>query len=272
MVDSQGERRTTARAARRGGWVLLAVALAVPAAGGCAAGPHGWTLKPTTAASFLQQVEGDKDPNVRYAAYDKLGSPSVYDSDDQKARAAEIMVAKLKGGKEPVATRAVICRSLGNLRRPEAREAILVATNDDDSLVRTEACRALGKVGRSEDATILARVMTIDTAGECRVAAIESLGELKSKDRRITEYLVTGMEHDDPAIRVASLGALRQITRKDLGLDAAAWKKYVETLPRGEGAPIAPAADSVARTATDDGNLKRAGATGTPAPSVRPDF
>ena len=52
-------------------------------------------------------------------------------------------------------------------------------------LVRAEACRALGKVGRPEDATILARVMTVDTLGDCRVAAIEGLGELKSHDQRI---------------------------------------------------------------------------------------
>ena len=90
--------------------------------------------------------------------------------------------------------------------------------------------------------------MTLDNAGECRVAAIESLGELKSKDRRITEYLVTGMEHDDPAIRVAALVALRQITGKDLGVEAGPWKKYVMTLPQGDGP--APANDeAVARTA-----------------------
>ncbi len=250
MVDSQGERRWAARASRPGGWVILAAAMVA----GCSAGPDGFKLRPTTAASFLKQIDEDKDPNVRYAAYTSLGSPTVYDDDAQKSRAATALVAKLKAGKEPVATRAVICRSLGNIRRPEAREAILLATNDDDALVRAEACRAVGKVGRSEDATILARIMTIDTAGECRVAAIESLGELKSKDRRITEYLVTGMEHDDPAIRVASLGSLRQITKKDLGVDAAAWKKYVETLPKGDEGPAA----AVARTATDDG-LKRAG-------------
>ena len=85
--------------------------------------------------------------------------------------------------------------------------------------------------------------------GECRVAAIESLGELKSKDRRITEYLVTGMEHDDPAIRVAALESLRQITGKDLGVDVAAWKKYVLTLPPGD-APVATGDQAVARTST----------------------
>lgn len=229
---------------RAAGWALLALVV-----GGCTSGPNGWKLRPTTAASFLRQVDEDRDPNVRYAAYDSLGSPRVYDDEGQKAKAAEVMVAKLKEGKEPNATRAVICRSLGNIRRPEAREAMLVAVNDEDPLVRSEACRALGRVGRGEDATILTRVMTLDNAGECRVAAIESLGELKSQDRRITEYLVTGMEHDDPAIRVASLQALREITGKDLGIDAAAWKRYVLTLPAA-ASPLATGDQAVARTST----------------------
>ena len=230
---------------RLGTWGFLAL-LAIA---GCSSGPNGFRLKPTTAASFLKQAKDERDPNLRYEAYNSLGSPKCYDNDAQKAEAAAFLVTKLHGNTEPTATRAVICRTLGSLRRPEAREAILAATNDEDPLVRSEACRALGRVGQSEDATILARVMTLDIAGECRVAAIESLGELKSKDRRITEYLVSGMQHDDPAIRVASLGALREITGKDLGVDAAAWKQYVETLPTDH--PTAPGGDgAVARAST----------------------
>ncbi len=117
------------------------------------------------------------------------------------------------------------------LRKPEARDVILAATNDEDALVRAEACRALGRVGRSEDATILARVMTLDNSEECRIAAIESLGDLKSPDKRISQLLVSGMEHDEPAIRVASWKSLQAITGKDLGVDAIEWKKYVDAIP-----------------------------------------
>ena len=87
-----------------------------------------------------------------------------------------------------------------------------------------QACRALGKVGRPEDATVLARVMTVDTLEDCRIAAIEGLGELKANDPRIMQVLVAGMEHDDPAIRLASLKALRSITGMDRGVDPAAWR------------------------------------------------
>ncbi len=208
----------------------MALALVIAAISGCA-GFRAGQFKGTTSASFLRTIEESKDPNARYAAYDKLASPRCYDDDSQKVRAAQVLVGKLKENKEPIATRAVICRTLGQLRKPDARDMILGATNDEDALVRAEACRALGKVGRPEDATVLARAMMLDNSAECRVAAIESIGELKSQDKRITQFLVTGMEHEEPAIRVASLQALRSITGKDLGIDAIEWKKYVDTIP-----------------------------------------
>jgi HEAT repeat protein len=206
------------------------VVLAIAATTGCA-GFQGFKFRGTTAASFLRTIEQEKDPNVRYAAYDSLSSPRCFDDEAQKERAAHTLVEKLKSGHEPNATRAVICRTLGQLRKPEAREAMLRAVEDEDNLVRAEACRALGKVGRTEDATILARVMTVDVAAECRVAAIDSLGELKAKDRRISEFLVSGMEHEEPVIRVASMNALKSISGKDLGVDPLVWKKYIESLP-----------------------------------------
>jgi len=72
------------------------------------------------------------------------------------------------------------------------------------------------------------------------------------------------MEHDDPAIRVASLGALRRITGKDLGVDAIAWKKYVDTLPKTDS-PVASSDEAVAKSSTTGANPASA-----PASSMLP--
>ena len=101
----------------------------------------------------------------------------------------------------------MICRTLGELGDPNARDALIGAVSDTEGLVRVQACRALGKVGKPEDVTVLARIMVVDTLEDCRIAAIDGLGELKSKDPRIMQMLVAGMEHEDPAIRLASLKA-----------------------------------------------------------------
>src|SRR5438552_3333221 len=82
-----------------------------------------------------------------------------------------------------------------------------------------------GRVGQPEDAVGLARIMAADTSIDCRVAAIEGIGALKPTDPRMSAALVEGMEHQDPAIRLASLQALRSITGKELGTEPEPWKK-----------------------------------------------
>jgi HEAT repeat protein len=216
-------------------WNRLAMAATLLVAAGLA-GCSGFTG--TTAASFLRKVREDPDPNARYLAYHKLASPQCYDTEDQKKEAVATLIDKLEHGKEPVATRAVICRTLGELRNPAAREALIKAIGDSEGLVRSQACRSLGQVGRPEDATILSRVMTVDSLEDCRIAAIEGLGELKANDPRIMEVLVQAMEHADPAIRLASLNALRKITGKDLGIDPGPWRK--ELLPQLTAGTPAP--------------------------------
>jgi HEAT repeat protein len=207
-------------------WIRLIALISVAAA---AASTGCSTYIGTTSKSFLHQVRDNPDPNIRYIAYSKLGVPSAYDNQAQKDEAIGIMIAKLREAKEPVAVRAVIVRSLGNLGDRRARQEIIKAANDvENAVIRVEACRALGKVGQPEDATILARIMTIDKLEDCRIAAIEGLGMLKAQDARIFNILLDGMDHDDPAIRLECLRALREITGKDAGVDPAAWRRVLE--------------------------------------------
>lgn len=231
----------------------------------------------TTAASFLKHAK-DPDPNVRYIAYNKLASPNCYDNDQQKAEVVDVLIAKLKKGNEPVASRAVICRTLGELGNPKAREILLKLVSDDQPMIRVQACRALGKVGRPEDSTILSRVMTVDTLEDCRIAAIEGIGALRSHDPRIMEVLIAGMDHEDPAIRYSSLQALRQITGKDLGLKPDPWQKYLqEQVAQAErtqaaeaktaAAPAAATANANANPSTDPAAQRTAAA---PAPALAP--
>jgi HEAT repeat protein len=217
----------------RGG-LVLALLLA-----GCS------SFQGTTATSFMMKIRNSPDPNVRFLAYQNLASPRCYDTEAQKAEAVRVLIEKLEAEKEPVACRAAICRTLGELRNPAAREVLIRAVNDPDSslgVVRVQACRALGKVGKTEDATILARIMNLDNLEDCRIAAIEGLGELKALDPRIMEVLVNGMDHDDPAIRLASLEALRKITGIDLGVKPGPWRDLLKPKAPTAPASAAPAA------------------------------
>ena len=233
-----------------GRWALVALTATAIWLPGCSG------FKGTTAASFLRNIKESPDPNLRYVSYAKLASPQCYDNEQQKEDAVRLLVAKLEEGKEPVATRAMICRTLGELHNRAARGVIANAVSDNEGIVRAQACRALGKVGTAEDATVLTRVMTVDTLEDCRIAAIEGLGELKSDDPRIMGMLIGGMDHDDPAIRHASYQSLRAITRKDLGIDPAEWRKALEP-------------QLAAKAPSDTGTIKASNPAPASAPAPR---
>jgi HEAT repeat protein len=208
----------------------LAVVLSIVS--GCASGIG------TTASSFLLRVRESKDPNLRHLAYAKLADPNCYDSDEQKVEAASELAGRLASRKEPLVTRAVICRTLGELRRPEGREALRKACDEPEPIVRAAACRALGKIGDPDDALLLARVMSADSDSDCRVAAIEGLGSMKASDPRILVVLVDGMENPDPGIRLASYQSLQRITGRDLGPEVEPWRNLVQAAPTADPATI----------------------------------
>jgi HEAT repeat protein len=225
---------------------LVAAALA---SAGCT------TYVGTTAKSFLGHVRNNPDPNIRYVAYSKLASAEAYDSPDQKEEAVRTLIDKFENGREPVASRAVICRTLGELRDPRARELLVKAVSNTEPVIKIEACRALGKVGRPEDATVLAQVMSLDNLEDARIAAIEGLASLKTSDPRIYQVLIDGMDHDDPAIRLASLNALRKLTGKDHGTDPGIWRR--ELKPLLGDAPTNPISSDSQRAAAKDSTASR---------------
>jgi HEAT repeat protein len=206
----------------------------------------------TTPKSFIRHARSNPDPNIRYIAYAKLGNPDLYDNPQDKSEAVETLVAKLDQGREPVGIRAVIIRAMGELGDRRARDAIARVANDPSSepVLKVEAYRALGKVGTTEDATMLARVMNTAPLEDCRIAAIEGIAALKTQDPRIFHVLIEGMEHEDPAIRLQSYRALKQITGKDLGSRPEAWRRELEPQVAKSEKPAADApADAAKPTA-----------------------
>jgi HEAT repeat protein len=218
----------------------------------------------TTSTSFLRRVRESKDPNIRFLAYQKLANLNIYDDAQQRAEAVRTLIAVLERRREPVASRAMICRTLGELGDPAAREVLRKATevdaDDPAGIIRSEACRALGKVGRKEDAPLLAQIMSIDKLTDCQIAAIEGLASLKLNDPIYNGLLVAGMGPDsDPAIRHASYQALIKITGQDLGSDPGPWRALVRRQAEDQAK-----AQAQARAKAADEKAK-----GTPAPARR---
>jgi hypothetical protein len=137
---------------------------------------------------------------------------------------------------------------------------------DPDPMIRAEAYRALGKVGRKEDSTVLMQAMTLDRDDNCKVAAIEALGSLKEVDPRTEPYLVRRLDGDgeeDPRIRYAALKSLRRISAKDLGSKPGPWRGYILAK---YGEKIDPAPVAVADAST----LDRSASPASLFPTARP--
>jgi hypothetical protein len=49
--------------------------------------------------------------------------------------------------------------------------------------------------------------------------------------------LIESMDHPDPAIRLASLSALRRLTKKDLGTNPADWRRELKPVLEASGSP-----------------------------------
>lgn len=201
----------------------------------------------TTATSFLKHVREDRDPNTRHRAYAKLANPNCFDSEPQKVEAVEVLGSALVEKTEPPITRAVICRTLGEIGRPEAREPLLHALDDPEPVIRAAACRALGHVGTADDAVTLARLMVADQDPDCRIAAIEGMRALRSDDPRIGVVLADAMENPDPAIRLVAYEALQVTTGRDLGPDPKPWKALAQSrAPQSETPDLPDAATAAA--------------------------
>lgn len=277
------QERTTKRAVGIGTLRGLAALAAVAASAGCQGA--GWSRSATVLA---HELRANPNPNERFRDYEKLVQSVRRASNESKAQAVRILVDGLEPGREPMATRAVICRGLGEIGGPDSRAALvkvvqeterpertkpgLMAAMEDESLrlereamVRAEACRALGKVGQPEDATLLTRIMVADTVNDCRIAAIDGLGDLRANDPRVFRVLIGGMESEDPAVRLASHQSLCKATGKDLGLESKPWNEWLDrqspaaTPPKSGAASPPPSQDPKSPTAHGQSHAGSAG-------------
>ncbi|MCB9745646.1 MAG: HEAT repeat domain-containing protein [Alphaproteobacteria bacterium] len=122
--------------------------------------------------------------------------------------------------KDPMpAIRSAAASAMGDLGFKEASSALVPLLADDAVMVRAAAAVALGQVGDERSADALERSLA-DTSNYyrgsslwVRVNYVEALGEIGA--RSSVPALVACFEDRDPAVRAASLEALRKIVGYD---------------------------------------------------------
>ena len=137
-----------------------------------------WERRPRASSDH---VRNDPDPNVRYLAYSKLGSTDAYDTEEQKSGGGRHPHREVRAGQRAGGQPGDDLPDAGRAPRPQGARPARQGGEQSEAVIKIEACRALGKVGRPEDATVLAQMMTLDNLEDARIAAIEGLAELKTQ-------------------------------------------------------------------------------------------
>ena len=114
---------------------------------------------------------------------------------------------------------------------PLAVSGLIDVARDPDSSIRYAACTALGeKLRLSGDDRVLDELhlrSETDVSSDVRLAAIRGLGE--SKHPSTVRSLASALEDRDPAIQLAAMDALQQITDADHGRNVKAWQAAIDS-------------------------------------------
>lgn len=130
----------------------------------------------------------------------------------------------------------VRCRILTAAAEFDTPAAVAIckgALQDPDEEVRMEACRVWAKRGGPDAVSLLAGRATSDNELDVRLRALRMLGELK--DDRAIPVLAKALEDPDPAVQVRAVGALKQVSGRDLGDDVNKWREWAAD-PEGTAA------------------------------------
>lgn len=197
---------------------------------GCQTGPRLAGLNPfysperTTLVTPAQRIAA-----IRASAAQSTG----VDSPEQQAIVTKL-IEPLANEPDPLVRQATL-EATGAFATPLATRALVAGLQDTDAHVRQTCCTQLGR--RSGQAIIgpLTAVARSDDDFDVRVAATRALGQTDSTGKE----LVALLKDRDPAMQLAAVEAMRQLTGRDLGGDVAAYVALAE----GRG-PQAPAAVS----------------------------
>ena len=227
--------------------ILAALALALP---GCGDG-QGFSLDkamaPKSAARIADESMLAPEADVRRQALYEMSKWK-----DVDAGLVNLVGLAVLGEKDVMA-RAQAARTLGQWARPEGAAYLSVAlagqfegldfpearehlvklgvtmprTPDDSKFVRRDAAWALGHLQSDEAVKSLVRALQFDADADVRIECARTLRQ--HKHPAAAQGLLLGLADRDLAVRVLSAESLQYMTGQKLGLDVAAWDKFLSS-------------------------------------------
>jgi hypothetical protein len=162
-------------------------------------------------------------PAMRMASIREFGPRGREADAAEQNRLCEQLAQQIRTEPDPIVRKA-IQETIGEFKTPLANAVILAGLNDDDRDVRVTCCRLLGE--RADPSTIepLSRLVATDSDLDVRLAAVDALGLMKSP--ATVPGLAAALKDRDPAMQLAGVEAMKNVTGEELGNDVQAWRDY----------------------------------------------
>ncbi len=185
-------------------------------------------------ASWMSQFDAKKAGQER----ERYGATADYRIKEFHAEAER--ARKADGPGQVEFTRGLTAAVLAE-HDPRVRAAIVevaasfdtpAAVDDPNPRVRMAACEAWRTRGGPEAVALLAARSEADQEIDVRLKALRELGDLG--DEGAVPALARALEDPDPAVQFRAVGALKQVSGRDLGDDVNAWRAWAAD-PNAEG-------------------------------------
>lgn len=141
----------------------------------------------------------------------------------EQAAFTQQLIPALLGSHDPETRKAIIAAA-ADFDTPAAAAICTGALEDPDPGVRMTACTVCSRRDAAGAVPLLARRSAADPDRGVRLHAIRVLGDTRNP-AAITALAVL-LDDPDPAIRRPTIDALKRASGRDLGDDAAAWRRF----------------------------------------------
>ncbi len=142
-------------------------------------------------------------------------------------------------------------KMLGQLNCDASMAALRSAAKDQNHEIRIAAVRSLGNLPENASILILQDVIGSDTNGDVRLAATQTLGKFSSS--QTLRALAMAIDDRDPALQVAAIESLENVTGEKFGNDIFAWKNYLGSQGLLQNGAVAEGPQRI----EDSGTLRR---------------
>ncbi len=207
---------------RRNPWcaaVCLGMAVACLPLAGCKTWKKMTTSKETLAEERKYGATADQRIEELTAAAKRASQGSHADQEDF----TQSLVKELLDEHDP-RVRCTIVDLASGIELPAAAAICRGALEDPEPRVRMAACSAWRKRGGEEAVELLSVRYRGDREIDVRLRALRELGDLGDKDA--VPVLAKALEDPDPAVQYRAVGALKQVSGRDLGDDVNKWREW----------------------------------------------